>query len=72
VLNAPVSLYIPHILVKYIFFGALQQQFLFPCHGRVSTNHLPNQFGAQSLPVVGVTIKYIVLVKYKAVCKRAG
>ncbi len=47
-----VSIYVPHILVKYIFFGALQQQFLFPCHGTVSINHFPHQFGAKSLPVV--------------------
>jgi hypothetical protein len=50
--NALVSIYVPHILVKYIFFDALQQQFLFPCHGHVSTNHFPHQIGAQTLPVV--------------------
>jgi hypothetical protein len=55
--NAPGSIYIPHILVKYIFFGALQQQFLFPCHGRGSTNHFPHQMGAQYLPVVGCNHK---------------
>jgi hypothetical protein len=50
--NAPVSIYVPHILVKYIFFGALQQQFLFPCHGTCSTNNFPHQIGGQTLPVV--------------------
>ena len=47
-----VSIYVPHILVKYIFFGALQQQFLFPCPGNCSTNYFPHQIGAQTLPVV--------------------
>jgi hypothetical protein len=51
---------------KIYVFAALQQKFLFLCHGRVSTNHLPHQFGAQSLPVVGVINKYIALVKHKA------
>jgi hypothetical protein len=55
--NAPVSIYVPHILFKYIFFGALQQQFLFPCHGRAPTNHLIHQMGAQTLPVVSCNHK---------------
>jgi hypothetical protein len=67
-----VSIYVPHILVKYIFLAHCSNNF-YSLAMVVSPPTIPNTKGARYNRLwFGVTIKYIVLVYYKAGCKRVG